>query len=206
MTHELDRAALDALLTAQLDGRDRGDFDAGALARKATHRAERKAPLAAAVLFEAAAEVARAAAERSRWLESRVRAGTHFVEAGQLGRGLPILREMIAAHRAVPGHRDAHMVEWCFALLLRHAEDAAAFRTLFGEAAAVCDEVGCRGFPTIHAHQEELFERAHALGCVVEECQLAAILAQRRPLPRALRARLTELGHETPAPRARSRT
>lgn len=189
------RARLDELLAAQLGGERIEDLDARTLAGKAMYRAERKAPLAAAVLFEAAAQRAHQAGDRTRWIECRVRAGTHYAEAGESARAMPILRECISAHLEHPHHRDAHMVEWCFTCLLRDARDAETFRALFAEAIRTCDAVGRVGFPKIHPHQEELLEKAHALGCVDEERDVAQKLAHRRPLSRPLRARLKALGH-----------
>lgn len=187
-----------AFLLELLDGKSPEDFDANALGRKGSYRSERKAFLAAAVLFEAAAERARETGQRTAWLEWRIRSGTHFFEAAHVARAIPILRECIAAHLEQVGHRDVHMVEHAYALLLRDAAnqgEAEAFRATFAEAVTQCAKVGRPGFPAIHAHQELLLEAAHQLKCAIERDVVAQIIALRRPLPRRVRARLEELGY-----------
>lgn len=193
---EKTREELNALLRELLKGKAPADLDGGAIGRKATYRAERKQPLEAAVLFEAAAARLLEDGDRDSWLEDYVRAGLEYFEAGDLARAVPILRNAIDAHREVPGHRDAHMVEWCYTLLLRfaaHEQDRSAFRALFAEAIEQCAAVGRPGYPRIHPHQEQLLEAAHALGCEQERRSIADHIYARRPISRALRARLKKL-------------
>lgn len=193
---EKTRDELDALLRKLLKGKAPADLDGRAIGGKAYYRAERKQPLEAAVLFDAAATRAQEDGDRTGWIEWYVRAGLQYFEAGDMARAVPILRNAIDAHREVPGHRDAHMVEWCYTLLLRfaaHEQDRSAFRALFAEAIEQCAAVGRPGYPRIHPHQEQLLEAAHTLGCAQERRAIADNIYARRPISRALRARLKEL-------------
>jgi len=185
----------EALLAELLDGKPVESFDARALGAKGAWRAERDQHLAAALLFEAAAQRAAAAGDRTGWIEWLARAGLRLYDAGRVTSAIPILRRTIEAHLEQPGNRDAFMVEWCYARLLRLAaseHDAPAFRATFEEAVASCRAVG-RAFPSIHPHQEELLEAAHGLDCADERRALADAIYRRRPISRALRARLKEL-------------
>lgn len=180
------------LLDRLLKGQPVETLDSRTLGGKATYRADRGQPLEAALLFEAASRRAAEDADELTALEHAARAALCCFEAGEVGRAVPMWREVIAWHGRVGPNRDDHMVEWGFYHLLLFAAqemDRRAFVTLFTEA-----ERTAPSFPRIHPHQAELLELAVTLGCNDLVAKIAAAIYRRRPISRALRARLKQLG------------
>ncbi|WP_187977936.1 hypothetical protein [Mycetocola sp. JXN-3] len=188
---EIDRASAADLL-AEKPGTV---LSAADVAKKAHRRWDLGQCENAAVLFCVAAErAAESPEDPNQYPNYAVRAGITLSLAGHPAAAERTLTEAAAFDWAGAGlEKDTNMIEWAYTRLLvaAAATHPARFGALFREAVARCAEVGI-SYPRIHPQQDELLPVAQQLG---ERDALERIIERtlaRRPLPRAVKARVAE--------------
>jgi hypothetical protein len=176
-------------------------FNSRELSRKAHWRWDRDQFLAAAVLFQAAAqrsaeEFALAGSVRDKSFSYRIRAGVNFRLAGEIVQAWPILLEATTFDWQAAGtSNDEHLTEWAFLemLIVFAAEGRREeFARTFWQAVARVDELGSF-FPKIHPKQELLLDLCEQLKLHSELAHVIESIEGRGKLPRRLAARLAVL-------------
>lgn len=89
---------------------------------------------------------------------------------------------------------ERHFVEWAATCLLKHEfhENRPGFAEAFSQLRDRCLDAGCRRFPGIHPHQEEIAEMAVEAGAVSVLRELLPKLKSRSPMPRKLKKKLAD--------------
>lgn len=193
----------DGLLATLLKNQSPSDFDAYDIASKAYHRASRKQPLEAAVLFEAAAKRAQEMFDSGEYdkrnehgvrinqaLNHWARAGFHFHKAGEEAHGLELMQHCVAADWLAAGlNHDLMTVGRCWEYLVKAAVPSGpeAFETAFARATQACGAIG-EAFPLSHPTRKELSGVARGWGMEELAQELVAPLRTTRPMKRELKA------------------
>jgi hypothetical protein len=179
-------------LTELLKGKSPQDFDAYDLMSKAHYRWSRTDPGSAALLFSSAHQRAVEQGEQDRVDPARNRAAICLWESGtDPQRALAELDAVVAFYQAHPERKtDAHFAEWAADALLEHAAAQGHFCQSYREMQARMAQAGRSRFPSIHPKQDRIAEWAMEGECPEVLRELLPRIKARKPLKRAVRARI----------------
>lgn len=180
------------MLTELLKGKSPADFDAGQLMGKAHYRWNRGHPFDAALLFYAAAKRAKEEGHRDQEEAAGNRASICLWQSGRdPERALAQLDAVVSFYQTHPeGIYDAHFAEWAADALLDHAARQGRFCQAYALMQTRMAQAGRSNFPSIHPKQDRIAEWAMEGDCPEVLRELLPKIKARKPLKRAVRARI----------------